>query len=53
MKKSEYKSHDDLPLFLNEKWGPHGNAKRFSWGEEEQRNERALPLAAGRGIWRL
>ncbi len=29
MKKSEYKSYDDLPLFLNEKWGPHGNAKRF------------------------
>ena len=24
--------------------------RRVAWGEEEQRNERALPLAAGRGI---
>ncbi len=29
MKKSEYKSYDDLPLFLNAKRGPRGNAKRF------------------------
>ncbi len=32
-------------------WGPRRNpAKRFRWGEEERRNERGLPLAAGRGI---
>ncbi len=29
MKKSEYKSYGDLPLFLNAKRGPRGNAKRF------------------------
>lgn len=29
MKESKYKSYDDLPLFLNAKWGPRGNAKRF------------------------
>ncbi len=29
MKESKYKSYDDLPLFLNAKWGPCGNAKRF------------------------
>ena len=34
--------------------GPHASpAKRVAWGEEAQRNERALPLAAGRGIWSL
>ena len=27
--------------------------KRVRFGEEEQRNDRALPLAAKRGIWSL
>ena len=35
-------------------WGPRTSpAKRVVWGKEEQRNERALPYAAGRGIWSL
>ncbi len=28
-------------------------SRKTFWGEEEQRNERDLPLAAGRGIWSL
>ncbi len=39
MKSSEYNSHDNLALFLNAKRGPHENAERFRWGEEERRNE--------------
>ncbi len=32
--------------------GPQGNrVKRFRWGEEERRSERAPPPEAGRGIW--
>ena len=32
--------------------GPQGNrGKRFRWGEEERRSERAPPPEAGRGIW--
>ncbi len=29
MMESKYKSYEELPLFLNMKRGPHGNAKRF------------------------
>ncbi len=31
----------------------HKPAKRLCFGKDEQRNGRALPLAAGRGIWSL
>ena len=34
--------------------GPRENpAKRFSWGEDERRNERAFGVSRKRGIWRL
>ena len=34
--------------------GPRENpAKRFSWGEDEHRNERAFGVSRKRGIWRL
>ena len=34
--------------------GPRDNpAKRFSWGEDEHRNERAFGVSRKRGIWRL
>ena len=40
MKKSIYKSCNDLPLMLNMKRSPRRNpAERFHWREEEQRNE--------------
>lgn len=29
MKTAEYTNYNDLPLLLNAKWGPHGNAGRF------------------------
>lgn len=39
MKQSQYKSYDDLPLFLNARGPRRSPAERVRWGEEEQRNE--------------
>ena len=40
MKSSQYKSYDDLPLFLNVKQGSRRSpAERVRWEEEAQRNE--------------
>lgn len=47
MKESKYKSYDDLPLFLNAKWGPRGNAKRFRGERRNSAMSEPLPLAAG------
>ncbi len=47
MKKSEYKSYDDLPLFLNAKQGPHGNAERFRG--ERRSSEMSEPCRLRRG----
>ena len=41
----------NLPSSQGTTRGPHRNpAERLRWGEEERRNERALPFAAERGI---
>lgn len=47
MKESAYKSYDDLPLFLNARWGPRGNAKRF-YGERKH-NGMSEPRRKRRG----
>ena len=42
------------PLFLARQTEPNCKpAKRLQFGEDEQRNGRDLPLAAGRGMWSL
>ena len=46
MEESKYKSYDDLPLFLNAKWGPRGNAKRF---RGERRNSEMSALSCLHG----
>ena len=39
---------------LQQNRGPRENpAQRFSWGEDERRNERAFGVSRKRGIWRL
>ncbi len=47
MKESAYKSYDDLPLFLNAKWGPRGNAERFRG--ERRNSEKSEPCRLWRG----
>ena len=42
------------PACFSKTGGPRENpAKRFSWGEDEHRNERAFGVSRKRGIWRL
>jgi len=49
MKKSEYKSYDDLPLFLNAKWGPRGNAKHFRGERRNSAMSEPCRLRRGEG----
>ena len=47
MKESVYKTYDELPLFLNAKWGPSGNVKHFRW--ERRSSGMSEPCRVRRG----
>lgn len=49
MKTAEYTNYNDLPLFLNAKWGPHGNARRFCGERRCDGMDEACRLRRGEG----
>ena len=49
MKESVYKTYDELPLFLNAKWGPSGNVKHFRWERRSSGMTEPSPVGEGEG----
>ena len=49
MKESIYKNYNNLPLFLNAKWGPSGNVKHFRWERRNSGMTKPSPIGGGEG----
>ena len=49
MKESIYKTYNELPLFLNAKWGPSGNVKHFRWERRSSGMSEPCRLRRGEG----